>query len=197
MELDLKEFMGLHFVVVPRSARANSSSKSTAHEIIRTSIIKQLLQKNVVDFIQKPYAWNANFALTVKSGAVVTTSIEEQDDLDLIINNALIRIWTGQQNIIFSKTDIEALGKIYLRKNTQDLKNIGYQVASSRYRTNYDPSYRRHNIITAFSYLGHIRVLNPGDEFAYLASINYDPKTKKNYKNGLAIVNDDEIPVYG
>gem|GEM_PF-4579774 len=45
--------------------------------------------------------------------------------------------------------------------------------------------------------MGHTRVLNPGDSVRFLASINYDGKAQKNYKNGLAIVQDEEIPVYG
>jgi len=84
-----------------------------------------------------------------------------------------------------------------LWKNQEELRLLGYEVVSSRYRTNTDPSYRRHNIVTAFNYLGNIIVLNPGESFDYLASIHYDPKQEKNYKNGLAIVDDAEIPVYG
>lgn len=86
---------------------------------------------------------------------------------------------------------------MYLWKDSRELHALGYEVLSSRYRTNTDPAYRRHNIITAFSFLGHTRVLNPGDSVKFLASINYDGKAQKNYKNGLAIVQDEEIPVYG
>jgi len=204
--------------MVPHNARA-TKSLNEAKSIIRLSIIKQILSKQseiakpvsspvairqesstwrLVTFITQPYyARNANFAVTVRSGEIVASFIQAQDDLDLIIKNALIRLGSGKQDIIFSNSDIRALGQIYLWKSTQDLKDLWYQVVSSRYRTNYDAAYRRHNIITAFGYLGHAKVLNPGDSFNYLASIHYDPKAKKNYKNGLAIVQDEEIPVYG
>lgn len=86
---------------------------------------------------------------------------------------------------------------MFLRKNTADLEALGYQVVSSRYRTNYDAAYRRHNIITAFKFLGHIRVLNPGESIRYLKDAQFDERGRKNYKNGLAIVSNDEISVYG
>lgn len=197
LDLDIEKIINANYVTVPRNIRAHEKNKAHAHQIIRLSIIKQILTRNIVTFTQTPYSRNANFAVTVRSGSVVTTDIDTRDDLDLIIDNALYKARSGNQNIVFSKTDIQALGPIYLRKSSQDLIDLGYQVVSSRYRTNYDASYRRHNIITAFQHLGHVRVLNPGDKFAYLASVDYDPKTKKNYKNGLAIVLDDEVPVYG
>lgn len=135
--------------------------------------------------------------MTIRNNEIVATAIEDYDDLDLIIDNAMVKIWSGSQDIMFSKVDIQALRPIYLWKNEDELRSLWYKIASSRYRSNNDPAYRRHNIVTAFNSLGNIIVLNPGDSFDYLASIWYDPKQERNYKNGLAIVADEEIPVYG
>lgn len=197
-QVGINSFLENQFVVVARSTRSNIADKQKAHSVIRAAIVKQILNKQVVTFIQTPYKpRNSNYGVTVREGKVVSSNIEESDDLDLIINNALIRIWSGKQNLSFSKKDFLALGPIYLRKNEQEIQSIGYQVVSSRYRTNNDPSYRRHNIKTSFNFLWNIRVLNPWESFNYLWSIHYDPKQEKNYKNGLAIVQDEEIPVYG
>lgn len=197
-QLGISSFLESQFVVVARSTRSSTASKQKAHSIIRTEIIKQILDKQVVSFIQRPYkSRNSNYGVTIRDNKIVSSAIEESDDLDLIINNALIRIRSGNQNLTFAKKDFVALGPIYLWKNEQELQSIGYQVVSSRYRTNNDPSYRRHNIYTAFNFLWNIKVLNPWESFNYLWSIHYDPKQGKNYKNGLAIVQDEEIPVYG
>ena len=208
--LDLQKLMDASFVVVKADTR-KGKSPSDMRSDIRIWIIKQLLAKkaeqkqivndkgeqiSLVKFITQPYNRNANYAVTVRSGEVVASTIYAQDDLDLIITNMLLRYWSGK-DIVLSKTDIVSLWPLYLWKSASDLKTLWYEVVSSRYRTNYDPAYRRHNIVTAFGYLGHTKVLNPGESFRYLWSIHYDPKAGKNYKNGLAIVDDEEIPVYG
>lgn len=159
--------------------------------------MKQLLRNEHIKFHDIPYSFYANFAITVRSGVVVASDIDVKDDLDRLITKTLRKTGSHARTLAFNKLDIEKFGPLYLWKNADELRALGYKVISSRYRTNYDAAYRRHNILTAFAYLGHVRVLNPGDSFYYLGSIHYDPKTKKNYKNGLAIVQDEEIPVYG
>ncbi|HMY80634.1 MAG TPA: VanW family protein [Candidatus Absconditabacterales bacterium] len=195
----LKNTLDASYVIVPQTSRAHKTGSELRHHI-RLSIIAQVLAKDpyTLQFKSTPYSKEvSNFGITIKDNQIVATDIDEYDDLDLIIDNALIRIGTGKQGVRFSQRDLQSLNPIYLWKYSSDLVALGYQVVSSRYRTNYDPAYRRHNIFTAFTFLGHIRVLNPGDSFSYLPEINYDEKAKKNYKNGLAIVQDEEIPVYG
>lgn len=173
------------------------------HSLIRVSLIKQLLHNRTVTFYDKPYNVYPNFSVTVRSGAVVASEIDVKDDLDRMIIRTLRQAYSGSsyinspKTLVFSKAAIQKLWPLYLWKDSRELRELGYEVLSSRYRTNTDPAYRRHNIITAFSFLGHTRVLNPGDSVKFLASINYDGKAQKNYKNGLAIVQDEEIPVYG
>ncbi len=185
------------YVIVSRSSWEWKPLKE-AHHAIRLSLIKQILFDQVVSFVDSPYAaWNANFALTVRSGSAVATDIDAYDDLDLIIDNALVRIWSWTEPLTFTKKDLLALRPIYLWKTTDDLKELWFEVVSSRYRVNKDPAYRRHNIVTAFKYLWHIKVLNPGAHFTFLGSIQYDESKRVNYKEWLAIVDDEEIPVYG
>lgn len=186
-----------NFVVVPGEVRQSANWNIEAHQIIRTFIIDQVLDNLVFSFIQKPFTQNANYALTVRSGSIVSTDISAQDDLDMLIDSKLRKFWSQAKSISFTKDELLGLGSIYLRKNAQDLKDLWYEVLSSRYRTNYDPAYRRHNILTSFWFLGHTRVLNPGESFVFLGSISYDPRSMKNYKSWLAIVEDEEIPVYG
>lgn len=204
--VEMQRLLDVTYVVVPKETRNGVPTKQ-AHSAIRLSIIKQVLAKsekwkangetgNVLTFISQPYIKDTNFAVTVRSGTIIASDIAMRDDLDIIIDNAFLKN-KGEVDMIFSKTDLKALKPIYLWKSSDELASLGYWLISSRYRTNTDPAYRRHNIVTAFAYLGHVRVLNPGDSFPYLGSIHYDPKAMKNYKNGLAIVDDDEIPVYG
>lgn len=185
-----------NFVIVPSEIRQNEW-RFVAHQIIRKFIIEQVLDNLVFSFVKNPFTQNANYALTVRSGSIVSTEITKQDDLDKLIDSKFEKLGRETSDIAFGKDELLSLWNIYLRKSTQDLKDLWYEVLSSRYRTNTDPAYRRHNIVTAFSFLGHTKVLNPGESFWFLASIHYDPKTKKNYKDWLAIVDDEEIPVYG
>ena len=186
------------WVVVPRSMRSSQTTKKSAHNAIRLSIISQILNDKLVSFVDRPYAaWHSNFALTVRSGSIVATDKDVYDDLDLIIDNAVVKIWSWTEPLTFTKRDLLALWPIYLWKSTDDITALWYQIVSSRYRVNRDPSYRRHNIVTAFNTLGNIRVLNPGSHINFLESIHYDEKEKRNYKEWLAIVQDEEIPVYG
>lgn len=197
LDLGIHSFLETNFIQVSRSVRQNEASKTKAHSLIRSAIIKQIYNRWVATFIKTPYkSRNSNYWVTIRNNQIVATPIEDYDDLDLIIDNAMVKIRSGNQDLVFRKVDIQALRPIYLRKNEQELQSLGYEVVSSRYRSNSDPSYRRHNIVTAFNYLGNIIVLNPWDSFNYLDSINYDPKQEKNYKNGLAIIQDEEIPVY-
>lgn len=186
------------FVIVPRQIRQSLTGNEAAHHAVRLSIMKQLLHSKLVSFVKNPYPSRlANYGLTQRNNVLIGTTITSKDDLDLLIDNTLEKIWNTEQNLVLSKQDIKNLGPIYLWQSAQDLHDLGYKIVSSRYRINYDPAYRRHNIVTAFWFLGHIKVLNPGETFGFLASVNYDPRAQKNYKNWLAIVNDDEIPVYG
>ncbi len=86
---------------------------------------------------------------------------------------------------------------MYLFKNTEDLQALGYEVVSHRTRTNTDAGYRRKNIATAFSEIGHVRVLNPGDEISYMEDSNFDPYEQKLYEEGFVIFLDEEVEDYG
>lgn len=71
---------------------------------------------------------------------------------------------------------------IYMFKSIEDLKQLGYQVVSWRTRINKDVAYRRHNIASAFSHFGNIRVVNPWQVLSFYKNIWYDPTFKKTIK---------------
>jgi vancomycin resistance protein YoaR len=45
--------------------------------------------------------------------------------------------------------------------------------------------------------LKYVRIVLPGEEFKFLQSAQYDGREQKNYMNGYAIIENEEIKVYG
>lgn len=197
IDINIEKIIQDNFVNIPARVRTGESTVLAQHQAIRISIIKQLLRTNTVNFLHHPYSGNANFALTMKDNVLITTDVPEKDTLDELIDRRLAKMGPEDHYLVLSKSTVENLWPLFLRKSTADLEALGYEVVSSRYRTNNDAAYRRHNIITAFKFLGHVRVLNPGESIHYLKDAQFDERARKNYKNGLAIVSNDEISVYG
>lgn len=189
--------MNDHFLKIPVNIWQDKGSAEQKHQAIRIYIIKQLLSTDTLNFLHQPYSGNANFGLTMKENTLTAAGVPETDSLDSLIEQTWNTMSSWAQYMVLSKEKIEKLWPLFLRKSTADLEDLGYEVVSSRYRINTDEAYRRYNIKVAFAFLWNIRVLNPGENIRYLEDVQFDERTRKNYKNGLAIVSDDEISVYG
>ena len=195
--LNIKRILRDNFVNVPSQTWTDKATTAEKHQAIRLSIIKQIYKTNTAKFLDRPYSRNANYSVTVKENNLSVSDIPEKDSLDELIDKTYKKMGTSTGSMIFGRSTIEELWPIFLRKSTADLEALGYEVVSSRYRANRDAAYRRYNILTAFAFLGHTKVLNPGESIRYLKDVQFDERSRKNYKNGLAIVSDDEISVYG
>ncbi|MEI7558344.1 MAG: hypothetical protein WCJ45_06120 [bacterium] len=56
----------------------------------------------------------------------------------------------SQETLALDTSDIKQLKNVYLFKDTQDLKDLGYIVSSYRTRTNTDAARRRDNMSISF-----------------------------------------------
>jgi len=179
-------------------------SKDEFLETMRTMVISQLIQSGYDGFNQRPFGTADNSGLLNDGYAdqvFVSTPIYQDDVLDLYLNDQLRDVVLGDTmdaDLMISPSVYNAWKwKVQLFKNTEDLEALGYQVVSHRVRINSDTGYRRANIAQAFNQIGHVRVLNPGDEISYLEDSNFDPYTQALYEDGLVINMDEEVEEYG
>ena len=203
-------------IVVPdmvmKSLVYNSTSYVQLKHQIRLYLIKQLMEQWYTRFVTRPYA-------TTSSNAAITSSrygsyqlnqeVMTTDDLDLYLDRQLRKTYTKLPQtlewrkllpwtwLVINESDYSIFKSIYLFMQAWDLEALWYEMVSHRVRINKDPAYRRHNILTVFNFLWHVMVLNPGDSVGILRDIGYDPVAQRNYMEGKAIVDDEEIPNYG
>lgn len=167
----------------------------------RTSLIRQLIAQGFTGFITIPYPTQGNSALSATGlgdNYEVLREITWTDMIDDYFN-------TLQEEDVFSGTQIFSIPKdtrknrtgIYLFKNTDDLRNIWYQVVSHRSRHNTDKEYRRYNIAKSFELFQHVQIILPWATFAFLDKAKYDEYIQKNYKKWYVIVEWEEIQEYG
>lgn len=144
--------------------------------------------------------WNDNTSYTI------IRNISNADALDLYLRKELTQYasgWILNKTLIITKPIIiphsvrSQWSDLYLFKNQWDLESLGYEIVSSRTRTNNDKDYRRFNIMTAFAKMGNVFVLNPGQEIRYLRDIEFDNGPRLNYQFWLSIIGDEEISDYG
>ena len=183
------------------------SSAATKEEFVlwvRKMLISQLVSHGYDWFVQRPFsATNDSWVITTdeSSQAYVTSPLYGQDVLDRYISDAYNSVALGES----VETSFEISPRlyntwkwnVYLFKSTEDLQALGYQTVSHRVRTNNDDGYRRRNIAQAFDQIGHVRVLNPGDEISYMQDSNFDPWAKQLYENWFVIFLDEEVEDYG
>ncbi len=174
----------------------NGSTWIDQHEI-RSEVIKQLVAQWFSGFITVPYptSWyNALTASGVGVTYVVNTILSWNDDLDLFLSGM---DFDTLKELKISRGKRSTRSHIQLFRNTKDLENLWYTVVSHRTRINKDEAYRRTNISQAFKLLSYVRIILPGEQFEFLKNAQYDGKEQKNYLNGYAIIENDEIKVYG
>jgi len=159
--------------------------------------IRELVDEWFDKFKSKPLSVWADSLLTADDAMnySLNTTIYAQDDLDAYI--AGLAISSDVQEFKITSDVRKNRSDIVLFKSTQDLQSLWYEVSSHRSRFNYDEAYRRTNIATAFSKIGHIRVLNPGQKFSFLEESQFDPSAQAIYQNGKVIFLDEEVDDYG
>jgi len=176
---------------------------------LRIRAIQQLIAKKFDRFVTMPFGpGNDNMHLNWTTtypwypDYTVKTSINIQDDLDILLEKKILKlgIWSSLYsqltNISFDKItlddeDISQLQTVYLFKNQQDLKDLGYVVSSYRTRVNNDEQRRKDNIMISYRNIGNVRVLNPEQEFSFMHEIHYNPNIKDHKRDtvfGLALM---------
>jgi hypothetical protein len=198
--------------VIMKSLIRNTTSYAQLKHQIRLYLIKQLMEQWYTGFVTRPYAntWSDGAITSSRYGEYqLNQEIVATDDLDLYLDKQLRKTymrlpqtleerkllpWSG---LVINESEYNLFKPMYLFTSIWDLEALGYEMVSHRVRTNKDPAYRRHNILTAFKFLWHVIVLNSGDSVWVLRDIGYDPIAQRNYMEGKAIVDDEEIPNYG
>ncbi len=182
------------------------------YENVRTQYLQVLVKDWFTGFISKPYNTKAQYPMQNSwYNLSYVQPISQSDSLDVLLSQYLQEYkflykdlfmdWY-HQNVFVTKwwplfvSDINITAPlnfsgVYLFKNQKDLDNLWYKIVSRRNRKNIDKWYRRHNIHIAFEKIWKVVVLNPGQEFSYLKSIDYDPYKRKNYMIWQSVVGDE------
>ena len=180
---------------------ANATDTNATIAQMRRLLISQLIDAGFDWFAQKPYGSADSSGLLLSdvstNSVFVDTPLQVVDPLDMYLELQFADLSSLTDISIPPSTYNNRAGQIQLFKTTEDLKALWYTLVSHRTRTNNDAAYRRTNIATAFEQIGHVRVLNPGDEMSYMEDTNFDPWAEELYEYGFAIFNDVEIEDYG
>lgn len=132
----------------------------------------------------------------------MTTGIVVQDDLDILLLKKIEELYDHRSRfgkfsepsfdeLILTSGDIQQLKTVYLFKNEQDLKDLGYVVSSYRTRINNDADRRKDNIYISYRNIGNTRVINAHQQLSFMDEIHYDSAAKNRKKDtvsGLAIM---------
>ncbi len=175
----------------------NTSYQNTSR--YRPFIIRQLIAEWFTWFVLTPYPTSWNNTITawwLGNNYEVLQSIASGDALDQYLSMLWDSIWWANNFEIPSEERSSRTG-IYIFKNSEELKNIWYQVISHRTRENKDAEYRRFNISQAFALFHNVRIILPGEKFTFLDAIQFDEMEQKNYKKWYVIVDGEEIKEYG
>ncbi|MFA7717691.1 MAG: VanW family protein [Candidatus Absconditabacterales bacterium] len=163
---------------------------------LRIQAIQQLIDKGFNHFQTIPFGPGSDHMHLTGSMTypdypdyVVVTGIQIQDDLDILLEKK-IQEYAGDRSVYSKVTnailhtitlddaDITQLKKVYLFKNEQDLKDLGYVVSSYRTRINNDAAWRKDNIFISYLNIGNIRVLNTQEEFSFMNEVHNDTSVK-------------------
>ncbi len=183
----------------------HASSPAQLQHHIRIALTKALLSQWYTKRIARPYgsqwlqAINANRAAQSFS---LTSTITATDWLDQRIQTKIPASDISASNqpaseLFLTAQDIQNLGPIYLRKQPNDLSQLGYRIVSHRTRTTRDQPYRLHNIQTSLASIGYVRVIQPGETVRFLSSIGFDPRIQRKYKAWYGIFGNTEALIYG
>lgn len=188
----------------------SSSGYQDFYSAVRSEFVNQLIQKKFSNFRRVPFS-DANGMLTVDSGwnIVFSGGTAEVDQLDALLSGFLSwyeNLFSGDLllqkypkiaiSIEISPSQWELFQDIFLFKSEKELKNLWYEVISSRSRKNEDQSYRRHNIKTAFSKFGNVRVVNISWTLSFLWNIDLNNPKARSYARWHWIFEDKLIPMY-
>ena len=177
---------------------------------VRRYAMQALVASWYTDFNDKPYT-QGNFAITVQSWDFkVQNPVTGTDALDIL----LVSLFSGFSGdfdnlktytdfldflpISITEDDISNLWTLYFFKDDQDLRDLWYELISWKTRTNTDPDYRRHNITAAFSNIGNVRLIMPGETFSLAHEFHYGwEEGKIPYVSGYATFGSDVRLTYG
>lgn len=196
-------------VVIPESRiqLVTQSSMNTEEflTIVRRDIISWLIDSWFSWFIQKPYKEKDTSWLLIADQSTdsvfMTQDIWSLDVLDQRLRKQydVLSLQELKKDELRIPPSVyrERANQVYLFKTQWDLAALWYTLVSHRERTNTDEAYRRENISTSFDQIGHVRVMNPGDEISFLEDSNFDPYQQQLYQNGFVIFLDEEKKDYG
>ncbi len=180
---------------------------------IRQHIIQTMIQEWFSGFVVQPWK-TANDIINFDSWSLnvhLHNSIQKQDSLDLLLTKKLdyykthfdaykkFSAFASFPRINIKKKLLLNLQDVFLFKDNEDLKSLGYEVVSYRSRINNDKKYRRYNIHTAFANMGNVLVINPQQSYSIMPNLHYNannPSGKKAFMQWYAIIGDEEKLVY-
>jgi len=165
---------------------AESTGFDQFYQKVRITLLLSLIGSGYGDFNTQPYDESGNFVMVVQSGDFkLLKNISQDDHLDLLIHGALssyhedfasLKKFSDHltfKTIGITADNIPSLGTLFLFKNEQDLRDLGYQLVSRKTRINMDHDYRRHNIMAAFNNIGNVRLIMPGQIFDLAHELHY------------------------
>ncbi|MFA6256556.1 MAG: VanW family protein [Candidatus Absconditabacterales bacterium] len=178
---------------------------------LRITILKFMIDNGYKDFNDQPYQRNGNLAIIAQSGDFhVLKNIEANDALDVFLEDKLTGFqdnffdvqqygkYLGFKPITISTGEYAQLQNIFLFKNEQDLRDLGYELISWKTRTNTDPDYRRYNISTAFYNIGNVRLILSDEVFSLAHEFHYSASDgKRVYTYGYATIGGVPKKIYG
>jgi len=182
------------------------------YQKVRINIIGYLIENNYSNFNDQPYP-QGNSAIVAQSWDFkILENITQDDGLDTLLKAKLEVFRSDFANLKkfgnylnFKKIAIDAeeysdLWTLFMFKNEQDLRGLWYELISWKSRINTDPDYRRHNIMTAFSNIGNVRLIKPGEIFSLTHELHYSPYAgdgSKPFVDGYATLGGVVEMVYG
>jgi len=178
---------------------------------VRIDILEFIMANGYKDFVAQPYPTDGDFAIYAQSwDYYVSSPIQESDALDVLLQDKLSTFQNDFSNIqAYAKflefktvrintTEYAQLKNLYLFKDEQDLRDLWYELISRKTRTNTDKDYRRHNISTAFSNLGNVRLILSDEVFSLTTAFHYTSASwKKPYVAGYATIWWTPKKIYG
>lgn len=152
---------------------------------VRIAFITSLMHSHYSDFNTKPYQQWLNAIREMSGDFKMFKDIQAKDNLDKLLESKLslfqpdfTQIKKLNKHLEFTSIDITAeeyenLWTLFFFKNEQDLRDLWYVLVSRRSRVNTDREYRRYNIATAFSNIGNVRLIMPGEIFSISREFRY------------------------
>lgn len=187
----------------------SSQSQESFVQELRIQAIQQLIEQKFDRFVTMPFGPGNDFMHLSGSqvypdypGYLVTTGIDVQDDLDILLENKIQEFDTvhpfyfslvnfSASTLVLTEDEINQLQNVYLFKNEKDIKALWYVVSSYRTRINNDAVWRKDNIAISYRNMGNVRVLNTQQQISFMDEIHYDAQAndwKRDTVSGLAIM---------